>query len=194
MSEAEGPTWETANGFTARGAPLWRRQLAGAAWAALIGAAVGLPDVGVFTAGARANHEEALRALAVSAGGWVLVALVIRFYIAVGWRVVDELGVDFKTRALSLGQRKLWGRRLRTVQVYDLATVREVSYGSYRGHPLDWFVFKLKDGQKIRFRCSPGVLSMTRRSLQRAGLLDAESWKGKAAQPAVATDVAPRRR
>jgi hypothetical protein len=122
------------------------------------------------------------------------VAVVIRFYIAVGWRVVDEVDIDFKTRALRFGQRRVRGRRQRNVEVYDVATVREVSLGSYRGHPLDWFVFKLKSGERLRFRCPPGILAMTRRSLERAGHLKAEAGKGGAAPPAAGADVAARPR
>jgi hypothetical protein len=105
-----------------------------------------------------------------------------------GWRVVDELDVDFKTRALRLAQRRVRGRRARTVEVADLESVREVSYGSYRGEPLDWFEFKLKSRERIRFRCPPEILTLTRRALQRVGLLDDKPGKGKTVQPAVADD------
>jgi hypothetical protein len=188
MNDVEGPTWETANGFTARVGPLWRRQVVGGVLLVPF-VVVGLGRleecVHNFTMGSR---EEALHALAISMGAWLVGAFVVRFRIALGWRIVDELDVDFKTRVLRLGQRRVRGRRIRTVEVHDLASVREVSYGSFRGEPLDWFEFKLKTGERIRFRCPAGLLATTRRALQRVGLLDAESWKGKAVQPAVAAD------
>jgi hypothetical protein len=191
MSEPEGPTWETAKGFTARGVPLWQRQLIGAVSAALLAGVVGVPELGDLRSSAAAGLGGALRELAPQAIGWLVVAVVIRFYIALGWRVVDEVEIDFQTSALRLGQRKVWGRRQRTVPVHDLASVKEVSFGSYEGKPLDWFVFKLKNGDKIRFRCPPGILAMTRRSLQRAGLLNADPLKGIAVQPATAADADP---
>ncbi len=194
MSEPDGPAWETANGFTARGIPIWRNQLLGAVTVALAAGVVGLPDLGDLRSAAATGLGDALRELAPSAVGWLVVALVIRFYIAVGWRVVDEVDVDFKTSALRMGQRKLWGRRQRNVQAHDVASVREVSFGSWEREPLDWFVFKLKDGHKLRFRCPPGILAMTRRSLQRAGLLNADPLKGIAVQPAAAGDPPARRR
>jgi hypothetical protein len=180
MSEPERPTSETANGFTARGEPLWKRQATGAVVAAVVAATVASADFDYVS----------LRDVVASAVGWLLVAAVIRFYIAVGWRVVDEVDVDFKTRALRFGQRRVRGRRQRTVEAYDLATVREVSFGSYQGHPLDWFVFGLKHGEKIRFRCPPGVLSATRGSLQRAGHLNAEAGKGGPSPPTAVAGVA----
>jgi hypothetical protein len=194
MSEAEAPTWEAANGFTARGVPIWRRQATGAVLALLLGGMVGLPDVGLFELSAGPSQEYALRALGAWAVGWLMVAFVIRHYIAVGWRVVDEVEIDFKTSALRLAQRRVRGRRMRTVQAHQVASVREISFGSYRGQPLDWFVFKLKAGEKIRFRCPSGILAMTRKSLQRAGLLNPDSLKGIAVQPAAAVDVTARRR
>jgi hypothetical protein len=184
-SEPEGPTWETANGFTAKGAPLWQRQLSGGAVAVVAAFTVGWPDIS-FADLSGAMSDAALRDLIACAVAWLVIAFVVRFHVFVGWRVVDELDIDFKTRALRLAQRRLGGRRQRTVQVYDLESVREVSYGSYRGNPLDWFVFKLKSGDKIRFRCPPGILSMTRRALKRAELPNTESWKGAAVQPAAA--------
>jgi hypothetical protein len=183
MSEAEAPSWEAANRFTARGAPIWRRQATGAVVAVLLGATVGLPDVGLSDLSAGASHEYALRALGAWAVGWLMVAFVIRHYILVAWRVVDEVEIDFKMSALRLAQRRVRGRRVRTVHAHAVASVREISFGSYRGQPLDWFVFKLKSGDKIRFRCPSGVLAMTRKSLQRAGLLNADALKGIAVQP-----------
>ncbi len=183
MSEPEAPTWETAKGFTARGAALWQRQLIGAVTALLLAGVMGVPDLRDFTSAAGAGSGEAVREILPYAIGWLVVALVIRFYIAVGWRVVDEIDIDFQTGALRLGQRKAWGRRQRTVQAHDLASLREFSLGSYDGKPLDWFIFKLKSGEKLRFRCPPGILAMTRRSLQRAGLLNADPLKGIAVRP-----------
>jgi hypothetical protein len=79
------------------------------------------------------------------------------------------------------------------VEARDVATVREVSLGSYHGNPLDWFKLKLKSGEKISFRCPPGQLAMTRRSLERAGLLNPDPLKGIAVAPAAA-DAPERRR
>jgi hypothetical protein len=194
MGEAEAPTWEAASGFTARAAPIWQRQAIGAVLAVLIGAFVGLPDVGLSDLSVGASHDYALRALGAWAVGWLIVAFVIRHYIAVGWRVVDEVEIDFEGGPLRLAQRRVRGRRVRAVQILEVSSVREVTFGSYDGKPLDWFVFKLKSGEKVRFRCPPGVLAMTRRSLQRAGLLNADSLKGIAVQASPAADVTARRR
>jgi hypothetical protein len=183
MSEPAEPTWETANGFAARGTPIWRNQLIGAITIALVVSFMGLPDLGDLRSSAGADLGGALRDLAPYAIGWLVVAVLIRLYIAVGWRVVDEVDIDFKSGALRLGQRKIWGRRQRTVPAQDLANVREISFGSWEREPLDWFVFKLKGGEKIRFRCPPGILAMTRKSLQRAGLLNPDPLKGIAVRP-----------
>jgi hypothetical protein len=185
MDQPAAPNWETAKGFTAKGPPLYMRQAMGlvVALPVVIGGVM-LIVVALAPPGGNPNHKSTLPFLA--GGGLLLLigGLLGGFRFAGGWRQLDELDIDFETRAVRLGQRRMNGPRTRTVNPDDLRSVREINFGSDGGGPIDWFAFDLKNGEKMKFRCPPELLGITRRSLQRVGLLGADSWKGKATPPA----------
>src|SRR3954467_11509332 len=104
-------SWDEAKSFTAQATPLRGRQVMGGVLAVPFAVAGMALLAASFYNVVRGNHHKAVEAFTTSAAMWLASAVVIRVHIALGWRVVDELHVDFTTRALRIAQRRFGGPR-----------------------------------------------------------------------------------